>query len=356
MIHTEEALKLALEAADEIEWMLKNGYDRGSEGPPRAHRLVSTLRALAQPASCPHGMVDTCCENPGNCNQSASRPTAEKSSAVHPAPTQKQVLGFEVVLDESLPPNTMKFVQPPTAQPVACFIGAKGSAFDLPETKRAYTYKEQPGNAVASKLGRACEAAIKQRAGDNIDRGLDLLQELQEAGFGVFALGAEYIAAQREPDAWMSASRFEELQKGFTVMTTLTKQKAFEDDVAIHATPPAQPAPVPLTENLFVRDLREYAKRFHSAHLFTGWDVQRALKHLDGYTTPPGQPAPVQPVQEPPARLLKFIGKDTYPEQGYTIARTYKELPKDSYPDVWEEGALLHTTPPAHGITKKGQP
>jgi hypothetical protein len=45
-----EALKLVLEAADEIDWMLKNGYDRGSEGPPRAHRLVSTLRALAQSA------------------------------------------------------------------------------------------------------------------------------------------------------------------------------------------------------------------------------------------------------------------------------------------------------------------
>ena len=28
------------------------------------------------------------------------------------ATVQKQVLGFEVVLDESLPPNTMKFVQP----------------------------------------------------------------------------------------------------------------------------------------------------------------------------------------------------------------------------------------------------
>ena len=42
-----------------------------------------------------------------------------------------------------------------------------------------------------------------------------------------------------QPVAWMSASRFEELQKGFTVMTTLTKQRAFEDDVAIHTTPPA---------------------------------------------------------------------------------------------------------------------
>jgi hypothetical protein len=87
----------------------------------------------------------------------------------------------------------------PVQEPVACFIGAKGSAFDLPETKRAYTYKEQPGNAVASKLGRACEAASKQRAGDNIDRGLGLLQELQKEGFGVFALGAEYTTPPAQP-------------------------------------------------------------------------------------------------------------------------------------------------------------
>jgi hypothetical protein len=59
----------------------------------------------------------------------------------------------------------------------------------------------------------------------------------------------------------------------------------------IYATPAA---PFPLTENLFVRELREYAQRFHSAHLFPGWDVQRALKHLGGYTTPPAQPEPVQ--------------------------------------------------------------
>jgi hypothetical protein len=50
---------------------------------------------------------------------------------------------------------------------------------------------------------------------------------------------AAHPAPVQEPVAWMSASRFEELQKGFTVMTTLTKQRAFEDDVAIHTTPPA---------------------------------------------------------------------------------------------------------------------
>jgi hypothetical protein len=36
-----------------------------------------------------------------------------------PAPVQEQVLGFDVVLDDALPTNTMKFVQPAPVQPVA---------------------------------------------------------------------------------------------------------------------------------------------------------------------------------------------------------------------------------------------
>lgn len=54
-----------------------------------------------------------------------------------------------------------------------------------------------------------------------------------------------------------------------------------------------------------------------------------------------------QPAQEPCARLMRYIGKDTYPKQGYTVARTYEELPKNTYPDTWEEGEALYTTPPA---------
>jgi hypothetical protein len=70
----------------------------------------------------------------------------------------------------------------------------KGSAFDAPQTKRAYTYAEQPGNVIASKLGLACVSASKQPAGDSIDFGLSLLKELQDKGFGVFDAGAEYYA------------------------------------------------------------------------------------------------------------------------------------------------------------------
>jgi hypothetical protein len=98
-------------------------------------------------------------------------------------------------------------------EPEACFIGTKGSAFDLPTTKRAYTYAEQPGNVASSKLGRALETARRCSAGDNIDAGLVLLKALQAEGFGVFQLGAEYTHPPRrewrgltEEDIWTLAA------------------------------------------------------------------------------------------------------------------------------------------------------
>jgi hypothetical protein len=86
----------------------------------------------------------------------------------------------------------------PKQEPVACLVGMKGSAFDPPETKRAYTYAEQPGNIAASKLGRAFAVAALQSAGDSIDRGLALLKELEKEGFGVFEVGAEYTVPKQE--------------------------------------------------------------------------------------------------------------------------------------------------------------
>ena len=67
-------------------------------------------------------------------------------------------------------------------------IGNRGAAYDLPGTCRGFTYTEQPGNVIASRLGKACIAAANASAGDSIDRGLGLLKALQEAGFGVFQL------------------------------------------------------------------------------------------------------------------------------------------------------------------------
>lgn len=65
-------------------------------------------------------------------------------------------------------------------------IGIYGRAFDAPGTKRAYTYKHQPANDGASKLGQACYKAMQKPGGDSIDLGLGLLKQLGDAGFGVF--------------------------------------------------------------------------------------------------------------------------------------------------------------------------
>lgn len=68
-------------------------------------------------------------------------------------------------------------------------LGIYGKAFDSTQTCRAYTYREQPDNMGAGKIGRA--AASTSLGGDNIDRGLSLLQQLQAQGFGVFELGEQ---------------------------------------------------------------------------------------------------------------------------------------------------------------------
>lgn len=67
-----------------------------------------------------------------------------------------------------------------------CQIGIYGKAYDGPEVTRAYTYRHQPDNVGASKLGQACYHAIQKPGGDSIDLGLGLLKHLQDAGFGVF--------------------------------------------------------------------------------------------------------------------------------------------------------------------------
>jgi len=59
-------------------------------------------------------------------------------------------------------------------------------------------------------------------------------------------------------------------------------------------------------ENRFVRELREYAKLNADLPLFPLWNVRRALKYLDGYTTPPA----AQPEQKPVA--LRYDGLYEY--------------------------------------------
>lgn len=75
-----------------------------------------------------------------------------------------------------------------TVEVPICRLGALGRAYDTPAVCRAYTYKEQPLNDHAWKLGQAASAV--KPGGDYIDTGLSLLQQLEEAGFGVFELRA----------------------------------------------------------------------------------------------------------------------------------------------------------------------
>lgn len=76
----------------------------------------------------------------------------------------------------------------PTVQgePAIRKLGIMGAAFAPLSVRRAYTYSDQPNNTTAWKLGRA---ACKERSGgDFIDYGLQMLQYLQEEGFGVFEI------------------------------------------------------------------------------------------------------------------------------------------------------------------------
>lgn len=52
------------------------------------------------------------------------------------------------------------------------------------------TYKNQPDNVGAWQLGEACSKASKYPVGDHIDRGLALLKELQDEGYGVVMIAA----------------------------------------------------------------------------------------------------------------------------------------------------------------------
>ena len=84
------------------------------------------------------------------------------------------------------------------AEPVIRKLGIMGAAFDLPSTRRAYTYSDQPNNTTAWKLGRT---ACKERAGGEfIDSGLQLLQHLQDEGFGVFEIDESDPTPQQVPE------------------------------------------------------------------------------------------------------------------------------------------------------------
>lgn len=87
-------------------------------------------------------------------------------------------------------------------------LGIYGKAYDVPGTRRAYTYQHQPDNLGASKLGGACCAAFKAGGGDYIDYGLGLLQQLELRGFGVYELEKAGAAEERQaPVAYWDESQ-----------------------------------------------------------------------------------------------------------------------------------------------------
>lgn len=75
-----------------------------------------------------------------------------------------------------------------------CKLGRFGAAFDAADTKYAYTYTDQPDNVGAMKLGRAASVNGTKRHGDEIDRGLHLLLQLQAEGFGVFQIATPALS------------------------------------------------------------------------------------------------------------------------------------------------------------------
>ncbi|CUI26467.1 hypothetical protein [Achromobacter xylosoxidans] len=77
-------------------------------------------------------------------------------------------------------------------------LGAYGAAFDLPGPHRAFTYRHQPGNIGAHRLGAAWQKAASGSSGDLIDRGLGLLKALQEVGFGVFVVSENAAPADEQ--------------------------------------------------------------------------------------------------------------------------------------------------------------
>jgi hypothetical protein len=89
-------------------------------------------------------------------------------------------------------------------------------------------------------------------------------------------LGLNYEPDQ-EPVAWMSKHRFDELRQGFTVMTTLTKQRAFEDDVALYTTPP-QRTWVGLTDEEIVLIVAECAASHQHTDIHFAKAIETKLK------------------------------------------------------------------------------
>lgn len=171
-----------------------------------SHEGDYTIPLYAAPAAPDYEAPERRCGGPG-CDGKCCQPVDEAPAAPAPVPAgfvllpQKLTPTMATALAENLGPGYVDEdclprawaallaaapAAPATQETIK--LGAYGTAFDQPGDRRAYTYTHQPANAVAWALGGA--AARVKAGGDPIDRGLDLLQKLEAAGFGVFQLAA----------------------------------------------------------------------------------------------------------------------------------------------------------------------
>ena len=90
----------------------------------------------------------------------------------------------------ALAENIVEWIGKQAAHPQVLEVGIRGKAYDPPKTCRAYTFKEQPDNVGAWRLGEAAQGCNSVSSGDLIDVGLGLLNHLEKHGFGVYELSA----------------------------------------------------------------------------------------------------------------------------------------------------------------------
>ncbi|MBR8509620.1 hypothetical protein [Burkholderia cenocepacia] len=125
-----------------------------------------------------HQQFDTVSGEPQNwlCSERDDDCTMIEDGSIAKAALQGRPLGFE----EAVPAvEGETYAAPPSPAPASAPVG-------LTDEQRVFTYRHQPNNVGAWRLGEACRAA--KPGGDPIDHGLSLLKELQAKGFGVVAL------------------------------------------------------------------------------------------------------------------------------------------------------------------------
>ena len=177
-------------------------------------------------------------------------------------------------------------------------LGIYGKAYDVPGSRRAYTYQYQPDNLGASKLGGACCAAFKAGGGDYIDYGLGLLQQLELRGFGVYELDEaraqegqhaelirfDFINADGQPDSKMITH--DDMRERYAALAGQGERQE-----AVHWRAVLSPAEVPMQLNI-----HEHVAGFTDKRKAEDWIAARL--DMDGwhYTLEALYPGP-QPAQ-----------------------------------------------------------